>query len=61
MWYSCIGKNLAYAEMRLFLAKMIYHFDMELDPRAAKWSTDIKVLGLYVKPELLVKLTPVVA
>ena len=25
---NCIGKNLAYAEMRLILAKVLYHFDL---------------------------------
>lgn len=25
---NCIGKNLAYAEMRLILAKLLYHFDI---------------------------------
>lgn len=27
----CIGKNLAYLEMRLIIAKMLYNFDLELD------------------------------
>lgn len=25
---NCIGKKLAYAEMRLILAKLLYHFDL---------------------------------
>ncbi|KAK3689203.1 cytochrome p450 monooxygenase [Podospora appendiculata] len=27
---NCIGRNLAYAEMRLILAKLVFHFDMRL-------------------------------
>jgi averantin hydroxylase len=28
---NCIGRQLAYAEMRLILAKILWHFDLELD------------------------------
>lgn len=32
--HSCIGQSLAYAEMRLVLARLIYAFDFELaDPK----------------------------
>lgn len=56
---NCIGKNLAYAEMRLIMAKMIFHFDMELEPTSQDWTDRLKVLALWVKPPLMVKLTPV--
>jgi averantin hydroxylase len=28
---NCIGRQLAYAEMRLILAKILWHFDLQLD------------------------------
>ncbi|KAH8882081.1 cytochrome P450 [Thozetella sp. PMI_491] len=34
---NCIGKDLAYAEMRLLLARMIWNFDIELDHRSDGW------------------------
>lgn len=49
-----ILQNLAYAEMRIILAKMIWSFDMELDPKSASWIDDCKVLTLWDKPELAV-------
>ncbi|KAK4902586.1 hypothetical protein LTR27_000523 [Elasticomyces elasticus] len=57
---NCIGKNLAYAEMRLILAKMIWSFDLELDQRSATWMDRCYVNTLWVKPELLVRVKEVV-
>ncbi|CAI7607895.1 unnamed protein product [Penicillium manginii] len=34
---ACIGRSLAYAEMRLILCKLFWNFDIELDPRANNW------------------------
>ncbi|KAJ5672847.1 hypothetical protein N7507_001974 [Penicillium longicatenatum] len=34
---ACIGRNLAYAEMRLILCKMLWHFDLSLHPRTNDW------------------------
>jgi averantin hydroxylase len=57
---NCIGKNLAYAEMRLILAKVCWNFDMQLDEdRCADWMRDQKVFVLWEKPPLWVKLAPV--
>lgn len=28
---DCLGRNLAYAEMRLILSKLFFHFDLEMD------------------------------
>ncbi|THY02436.1 putative P450 monooxygenase [Aureobasidium pullulans] len=55
---NCIGKNLAYAEMRLIMAKVLFEFDLELDPKSADWDKNMKVFLLWDKPELLVKLKP---
>ncbi|PYI32696.1 cytochrome P450 [Aspergillus indologenus CBS 114.80] len=35
---NCPGKSLAYLEMRLTLAKLVYHFDMELCPVSEGWN-----------------------
>ncbi|KAM3415335.1 hypothetical protein BST61_g8864 [Cercospora zeina] len=56
---NCLGKNLALAEMRLIAAKLIWTFDLELDPSSEDWMDRCKVFTLWDKPELAVKLTPV--
>ncbi|CAK7200233.1 hypothetical protein SEUCBS139899_002924 [Sporothrix eucalyptigena] len=53
---NCIGKNLAYAEMRLILARILWNFDIELDPRSANWFERNEVFLLWEKPELFIKL-----
>ncbi|KAK5144603.1 hypothetical protein LTR04_001512 [Oleoguttula sp. CCFEE 6159] len=56
---NCLGKNLAYAEMRLMLAKMIWHFDIELCKESANWFEENRCFTLWEKPPLMVKLTAV--
>ncbi|KAL2754887.1 hypothetical protein ACRALDRAFT_1082515 [Sodiomyces alcalophilus JCM 7366] len=34
---NCIGMNLAYAEMRLIMARVLFDFDMELHPESKNW------------------------
>ena len=34
---SCIGKNLAWAEMRLVLARILWAFELEATERRVKW------------------------
>jgi cytochrome P450 len=51
--------SLAYAEMRLILAKVLWHFDMELVDKEKDWMKDQKVFTLWDKPSLMVKLVPV--
>ncbi|KAJ8121620.1 hypothetical protein ONZ43_g1973 [Nemania bipapillata] len=34
---NCIGRNLAYAEMRIILARIIFDFDLKLDDESADW------------------------
>jgi len=55
---NCIGRNLAYAEMRLILAKVLYNFDLDLDAKTGQWM-DQKVYGIWEKKPLWVKLKPV--
>lgn len=44
--------------MRLILAKMMWNFDIDLDPRSEGWLEKNVVYLLWEKPELYVKLTP---
>ncbi|KAF2446021.1 cytochrome P450 monooxygenase-like protein [Karstenula rhodostoma CBS 690.94] len=57
---NCIGKNLAYAEMRVILAKVIWHFDLELMPGMDDWLERHKLFMLWEKPALMVRLRRVV-
>jgi len=54
---NCIGKNLAYAEMRVILAKMLFTFDLELVE--GDWN-DLKSYTAWVKDPLIVKLKRVI-
>ncbi|KAL7627061.1 hypothetical protein AAE478_003837 [Parahypoxylon ruwenzoriense] len=56
---NCIGRNLAYAEMRLILARILYRFDIELAPEAGDWLKRQKIYALWDRPELPVYLKPV--
>ncbi|KAI0120439.1 cytochrome P450 [Hypoxylon sp. NC0597] len=56
---NCIGRNLAYAEMRLILARILYRFDIELAPGAGDWIKKQSIYTLWDKPELPMYLKPV--
>jgi len=56
---NCLGKNLAYAEMRLILAKVLFSFDLELVDKDKDWIGEQKVFTLWEKGSLMVKLKPV--
>lgn len=49
--------SLAYAEMRLILARMIWNFDMELAPESQGWIDQLSFV-VWEKPGLKVRLTP---
>lgn len=51
--------SLAYHEMRLILAKVLWHFDVELCPQSDNWIQQ-KLFTLWDKGPLMVKLHPVV-
>lgn len=53
-------QNLAYAEMRLILAKLMWSFDLELDTRSNKWMEECKVMTVWIKPPLWVQLREVI-
>lgn len=54
---NCIGRNLAFAEMRLILARVLWNFDLELCNESANWSEQ-KIYTLWEKPALMCKLRP---
>lgn len=53
---NCIGRNLAYGEMRTILTKLLWSFDLELDERSRGWIDKQRVFLLWEKPELWVKI-----
>ncbi|KAL9035067.1 MAG: hypothetical protein Q9214_006759 [Letrouitia sp. 1 TL-2023] len=52
---NCLGRNLAYFEIRSILARMIWSFDMELCQESRNWAQQ-KAYLLWDKPSLWVKL-----
>jgi cytochrome P450 len=57
---NCIGLNLAYAEMKVILARILWNFDIELCKESRDWMDRLKVYTLWRKEPMMVKLTPVV-
>ncbi|KAH7035828.1 cytochrome P450 [Microdochium trichocladiopsis] len=55
---NCIGKNLAYAEMRLILARILWSFDLRLADDCVHWVDRSETYSLWKKPALPVHLTP---
>lgn len=62
---DCIGKNLAYAEMRTILARLLFRFEFEVLPGQDSWLSKQDTLpllwtkdGLEVRPTLRKKLAP---
>ncbi|RGP74008.1 cytochrome p450 [Fusarium sporotrichioides] len=55
---DCVGKNLAYAEMRLILARLLWNFDIRLDPKSAGWDHRSKSYFIWERGPLNVFLTP---
>lgn len=56
---NCIGKLLAITEARLVTAKLLWHFDVELDGPHDTWVKDARFYVLWQLQPLNVKLTPV--
>ncbi|KAL9122895.1 MAG: hypothetical protein Q9187_000546 [Circinaria calcarea] len=53
---GCLGVNLAYAEMRSILSRVLWNFDMKLCEESANW-TDQKTFFMWDKPGLMVQLS----
>jgi hypothetical protein len=45
---------MAYHEMRLFITKTLYHFDLELCPESDQWARQ-RTFSLWKKPPLICK------
>lgn len=54
---NCLGMNLAYAEMKMILARVIWNFDLQLAPESQHW-LDHEVYFLWNKPALMIHMTP---
>ncbi|KAK8069501.1 isotrichodermin C-15 hydroxylase [Apiospora phragmitis] len=55
---NCIGKNLAMAEIKTILSRVIWNFDMGLHPASRGWLNRQKAFTSWKKEELKVALTP---
>ncbi|PPJ56017.1 hypothetical protein CBER1_03415 [Cercospora berteroae] len=53
---NCIGKNLAYAELRLILSKVLWHYDITLDTEKTGDFLDQKIWSIWAKRELWMSL-----
>ncbi|RDW81517.1 cytochrome P450 [Aspergillus mulundensis] len=54
---SCIGRNLAYAEMQLILARLLHHFDIRLEDPGFAFEMQ-RTFSTWEKPPLNVSLVP---
>ena len=52
---DCIGRNLAYHEMRIILAKVLWNFDLELDGQSVGWAERQRTFALWEKQPLMVR------
>lgn len=52
---DCIGRNLAYHEMRLILSKVLWNFDFELCEESNEWDRQ-RIFALWEKPPLMVRI-----
>lgn len=52
---GCLGRNLAYLELRCILAKIVYAYDFELVDKDLSWAKKSLAWGLWWKPELCLK------
>ncbi|KAJ6095342.1 hypothetical protein N7486_006088 [Penicillium sp. IBT 16267x] len=53
---NCIGRNLAYIEMRLILSRLLWNFDLGLCEESSDWY-DQKAYTAWEKPPLMCRLT----
>ena len=53
---NCLGRNLAYSEMRLILARVVWNFDMKIADEARDWVKQKNYI-MWKKGELKVWLT----
>lgn len=51
---DCIGKNLAYSELRVIICRLLYRFDFALAPGQEDWLERARVFIVWDKPEIRV-------
>ncbi|CAK7217723.1 hypothetical protein SBRCBS47491_003267 [Sporothrix bragantina] len=51
---NCIGRYLANVEMRTILARIVYNFDLAIQPESRNWAADQKAYVLWDKGPLMV-------
>ncbi|KAG8164043.1 hypothetical protein KVR01_005961 [Diaporthe batatas] len=56
---NCIGRNLAYVEMRIILARLIYNFDLRLSEDSQRWIERQRSYALWSRIPLYCYLTRV--
>lgn len=54
---SCLGKSLAYVEMRSILARFVWHFDCEMLPETDGWKERQKTFIIWNKLPLMMRLS----
>ncbi|CRG87316.1 hypothetical protein PISL3812_04333 [Talaromyces islandicus] len=55
---NCLGKNLAWAEMRMILSNLLWHYNFEeLMPDSINWIEKQKIYMLWEKPELNIRIS----
>ncbi|KAI0145606.1 cytochrome P450 [Xylariaceae sp. FL1272] len=52
---DCLGRNFAWMELNLVLAKLLWHYDMELITKEIDWLHESQVHVLWWKPKLFVR------
>ncbi|KAJ0121357.1 Cytochrome PaP450-1 [Diaporthe amygdali] len=51
---ACLGRNLAWAEMRLIMGHLLWNFDVELSSESANWNSQ-KTWFIWDKPDLMIR------
>ncbi|KAJ3494886.1 hypothetical protein NLG97_g3787 [Lecanicillium saksenae] len=54
---DCIAQNLAYAEMRLILAKLLWNFDISLADESRDWESKSRIFMVYQKEPLYISIS----
>lgn len=54
---NCIGLNMAWMEIRILVAKLVFHFDFEIVDDNLDWIRDGQCFRLWDKPDLWTKVT----
>ncbi|KAL5435507.1 Cytochrome P450 monooxygenase orf9 [Paraphaeosphaeria minitans] len=55
---GCLGRNFAYVEMNLILAKMHWTYDFDLVDKELDWEANSHIHVMWWKPDLWVRLVP---